>query len=177
MIEIENEAEATTERVARAIAPLIVASDLLILSGGLGAGKTYFTRCLLYAMGLDRDERVTSPTFTLVHEYEASLGSGAPRLVLHADLYRLSDPDEVSAIGLLDRRHEGAILVVEWGRPFIQELGGDAIYLDLLLDPRRMVLSSDGARGAQIEAALQKVEMDLQNIEQRRVVERGESCP
>lgn len=143
-IHIENESEETTESIAQVLARRLVGGDLLILSGDLGAGKTFFTRALLYELGLEREQRVPSPTFTLIHEYEVRLH------VLHADLYRLSDSDEVRHLGMRERREQGALLVVEWGRPYAAELGADAVYLDFQLAPRKLVMSADGPRSTQL---------------------------
>ena len=74
-----------------------------------------------------------------VHEYEARLP------MTHADLYRLGDEDELEHLGLRDRRGEGAVLVVEWGRPYEAALGGDALRIMFDLDP-------SGSRSARIEA-------------------------
>lgn len=122
--------EQDTIALAQGIAKLLLPGDLLILTGGLGAGKTFFTRALCYALGLDEDEPVTSPTFNLVQEYPTK----PP--VSHADLYRLGEPDEVFDLGLDARREQGELLVVEWGAPYVRELGGEAIHLDLTLEPR-----------------------------------------
>lgn len=144
--------EEDTMRVARLLAPHLRGGDLLVLSGGLGAGKTFFTRALCYALGLDENERVTSPTFTLVHEYETT-----PPL-LHADLYRLSDEEEVFDLGLEVERSQGRLLVVEWGAPFEAVLGGDALFLDIELAPRRGRLHGRGERPRQIVRAFLETE-------------------
>lgn len=145
---IENPEEEDTIRLAQAVAPHLRPGDLLVLSGGLGAGKTFFTRALCHALGLDEDEPVTSPTFTLAQEYPTT-----PPLV-HADLYRLSDEEEVFDLGLLAQREEGQILIVEWGAPFVDVLGGDAIFLDLVLQPRTARLRGTGNRAKQVISAL-----------------------
>src|SRR5690606_28281610 len=105
-------------------------SDLLILSGELGAGKTFFTRALCHALGLPEEERVTSPTFTLVHEYAARLP------VSHADLYRLESEEQVSELGLDAQRDDGRLVIVEWGLPYLELLGGEALVLELTATPR-----------------------------------------
>jgi tRNA threonylcarbamoyladenosine biosynthesis protein TsaE len=138
-----------TRALARELAPCLAAGDLLILDGALGAGKTFFTRELARALGLPATLRVTSPTFTLVHEYPTE-----PRLV-HADLYRLEgDWRQLGELGLLPARDDGALLVVEWGLPFERALGGDALVLTLARDPRKAVLSATGARSRQQLASL-----------------------
>jgi tRNA threonylcarbamoyladenosine biosynthesis protein TsaE len=114
--------------LARAIAAVLVPGDLLLLSGGLGAGKTFLARAILRGLGVDARTAVPSPTFTLVQEYAAAR---APAGVVHADLYRLLDApgdltSEVLRLGLRERRGEGAIVLVEWADPAISALGGAA---------------------------------------------------
>lgn len=146
--------KAATTRLAQQLAPLLAAGDLLLLDGALGAGKTFFARALAQALGLPPDVRVTSPTFTLVHEYDTE-----PRLV-HADLYRLLDDERgVRELGLLPLRDDGALLVVEWGRSFERLLGGDALLLSLTRDPRNVAISATGPRSRQLLEALGKIEV------------------
>lgn len=141
-----------TTQLAADLAPLLAGGDLLLLDGPLGAGKTFFTRALAHALGLVAEARVTSPTFTLVHEYETE-----PKLV-HADLYRLSDDERgVFELGLLPARDDGALLVVEWGLPFEKLLGGDALVLSLAREPRKAVISATGPRSGQLLEALARI--------------------
>ncbi len=114
-----------TTRLGASIARQLRPGDLLVLSGELGAGKTFLARAIARGLGVGAEERVTSPTFTLIHEHETAKGT-----LLHVDLYRLLDSPaslatEVARLGLYDRRREGAILLVEWGERAIPELGGD----------------------------------------------------
>ena len=141
-----------TSRLAAELAPLLAPADLLLLDGPLGAGKTFFVRALARALGLSPSERVTSPTFTLVHEYAT-----APKLV-HADLYRLNDDEHaVFQLGLLPERDDGALLAVEWGLPFERVLGGDALILRLERDPRRALISATGARSRDVLEGLARI--------------------
>jgi tRNA threonylcarbamoyladenosine biosynthesis protein TsaE len=141
-----------TTRLASDLAALLAAGDLVLLAGPLGAGKTFFTRALARALGFPASERVTSPTFTLVHEYATE-----PRL-LHADLYRLSDNERaVFELGLLAERDDGALLVVEWGVPFERTLGGDALVLTLSREPRQAAISATGPRSQQQLEALARI--------------------
>lgn len=141
--------EEHTAGLAQALAPHLAPSDLLILSGELGAGKTFFTRALCHALGLPEEERVTSPTFTLVHEYAARLP------VSHADLYRLESEEQVSELGLDAQRDDGRLVIVEWGLPYLELLGGEALVLELTATPRSASIFGVGARGAELWSALE----------------------
>lgn len=128
----------------------------MVLSGTLGAGKTFFTGCLLRALGLDAEQPVTSPTYALVSEY--SLPGHAITEVSHADLYRLKSPDEAEELGLFERREQGALLVVEWGEPFIDVLGGRAIELSFTVEPRSVTLTARSERAEQLVRKLRSLD-------------------
>lgn len=153
--------------LARALGPLLRPSDLLILMGDLGAGKTFFTRALLRSRGVGHATPVTSPTFTLVQEYEVDGGTW-----MHVDAYRVADEGELAALGLREARAEGNVLIVEWGEPHLGALGGDALIVRFLLDlkGRSAVVSSTGARSAEIERALTSVLTDRVDQRPRRGV-------
>ena len=131
-----------TRRLAEQLAQVLGARDLLVLSGPLGAGKTFLTRALAHALGLPPRVAVTSPTFTLVQELDTALP------MVHADLYRLGGAQEVEILGLEAMRADGALLVVEWAEPYIDVLGGDALVLTLGGEPRVGKLRSTGPRSA-----------------------------
>jgi tRNA threonylcarbamoyladenosine biosynthesis protein TsaE len=122
--------EAETRALAARLATTLPAGSVLLLSGHLGAGKTAFVRGLAEGLGLDADA-VTSPTFTLVHEYR---GGRLP--LVHVDLYRL-DAADLDEIGLDPDLAEAGIVAVEWPERLtravpgalvvhIQDAGGDA---------------------------------------------------
>ena len=98
--------EAETAAIARTLAGTLRPGDVVLLVGELGAGKTVFVRGLAEGLGIAGSE-VSSPTFTLVQEYR----QGRLRLV-HADLYRLTDPREIDDLGL-EETADG-VLAVEW---------------------------------------------------------------
>jgi len=114
-----------TIRLARRLGAALVPGDLILLTGSLGAGKTFFVRALARSRGIDGP--VTSPSFSLVHHLE-----GGEYPLVHADLYRLGDPEEVHHLGLRDLRDEAAMLV-EWGGPHHEALGAGGVELTLSL--------------------------------------------
>lgn len=102
-----SDGEAATRRIAAALAGDLVPGDVVLLHGDLGAGKTVFVKGLAEGLGLDPAD-VTSPTFTVVHEYRGG------RLPLqHLDLYRL-DRAELDELGLDAALADRGVVVVEW---------------------------------------------------------------
>jgi tRNA threonylcarbamoyladenosine biosynthesis protein TsaE len=99
--------EDETATVARELAALVQAGDVILLSGNLGAGKTAFVRGLAAGLGIDPEE-VSSPTFTLVHEYR-----GGRLTLYHADLYRL-DRVATEDLGLEEMGVADGVLAIEW---------------------------------------------------------------
>lgn len=103
---ISNSVE-ETEHIGAQLATELPAGSIVAFTGDLGAGKTAFVRGM--ARGLGITERVTSPTFTIVNEYD-----GGSRPLFHFDLYRLFDVDELFDIGWEDYLSRGGICAVEW---------------------------------------------------------------
>lgn len=95
-----------TDAFARRFAQRLHAGDVVLLEGPIGAGKTHFARALIRAR-IGRDEDVPSPTFTLVQTYDADVE------IWHADLYRLTHPDEAVELGL-EEAFAAAICLIEW---------------------------------------------------------------
>ncbi|USF26189.1 tRNA threonylcarbamoyladenosine biosynthesis protein TsaE [Firmicutes bacterium ASF500] len=118
--ECEQETEALGERLAGRLEP----GAVVAFTGDLGAGKTAFTRGL--ARGLGIAERVTSPTFTVVNEYE---GGRLP--LFHFDMYRLSSSDELFDIGWEDYLSRGGVCAVEWSENVSDALEEDTIFVKI----------------------------------------------
>ncbi|MEJ7733462.1 MAG: tRNA (adenosine(37)-N6)-threonylcarbamoyltransferase complex ATPase subunit type 1 TsaE [Polyangiaceae bacterium] len=147
-IELPN--RRATVRLGRALAAELQPGDLVLLDGELGAGKTFLARAVCRALGVPASVPVASPTFTLVHELSARLE------VAHADLYRLGSPEELGPLGLRDLRGDGAVLLVEWGLPYGDALGGDAlaVHLEAGEARRRARLVAGGPRSEALRAAV-----------------------
>ncbi len=142
------ESEAKTAKLAAAFAQNMQAGDVLLLNGGLAAGKTLFVRAAVAALG--SEDAVSSPTYTLANIYTCPKGP-----VVHMDAYRLESPAEFSDLALEDEFARG-MAFIEWGAM----LAGDFdayVSLTLDMDPssaqaRIARLSSEGPRGAALLA-------------------------
>ena len=130
-----EETEALGARLARALEP----GAVVAFTGDLGAGKTAFVRGL--ARGLGVPDRVTSPTFTIVNEYE---GGRLP--LFHFDLYRLGCADELFDIGWEDYLARGGVCAVEWSERMEELLEPGTIRVDLRRgeDEDRRVITVEG---------------------------------
>jgi len=104
-----------TMAVGRSIAASLKPPLMLILRGDLGAGKTTLVKGIVEALGAGDPEDVTSPTFTLVHEYESPT---QPTKLYHLDLYRLEEDRQLAALGIDEMFDSGSILLIEWGEKF-----------------------------------------------------------
>jgi len=124
-MEVVSNSVAETEALGAALAARLTPGSVVAFTGDLGAGKTAFTRGL--ARGLGVTERVTSPTFTIVNEYE---GGRLP--FFHFDMYRLAGSDELFDIGWEDYLARGGVCAVEWS-----EKVADALDPSVQVDIRR----------------------------------------
>ena len=119
----EQETEALGQRLAAALSP----GAVVAYRGGLGMGKTAFTRGL--ARGLGYSGRVTSPTFTIVNEYEGRIP------LFHFDMYRLPDADALFDIGWEDYLDRGGVCAVEWSEQVADALPEDTVYVTIARHP------------------------------------------
>ena len=120
--------EAETEALGARLAAVLSPGAVVAYQGGLGMGKTAFTRGL--GRGLGYSGRVTSPTFTIVNEYE---GGRLP--LFHFDMYRLPDEDALFDIGWEDYLDRGGICAVEWSEQVAQTMPADTVYVTIARCP------------------------------------------
>ena len=123
-MEVISNSPTETEQLGADLAAQLSPGDIIAFTGDLGAGKTAFTRGL--ARGLGAQERVTSPTFTIVNEYE---GGRLP--LFHFDMYRLGSSDELFDIGWEDYLARGGVCAVEWSEIIDDALEGHVIRVDI----------------------------------------------
>jgi tRNA threonylcarbamoyladenosine biosynthesis protein TsaE len=108
--EIITHSAEETIAFGRTLTELLTPPKLVLLRGDLGAGKTTLVKGIAAGFEAAEEEDVTSPTFTLVHEYRG------PRANLyHIDLYRVDTQRELETLGLDDLRADGSVLLIEWG--------------------------------------------------------------
>jgi tRNA threonylcarbamoyladenosine biosynthesis protein TsaE len=102
-----------TMALGRSLAAQLIPPKLVVLTGELGAGKTTLIKGIAEGFHAARQDDVTSPTFTLVHEYR-----GPEANVYHVDLYRVDTERELETLGLDDLRDEHSVMLIEWGEKF-----------------------------------------------------------
>ena len=119
MPEYLSQSPEETAEIAKRIAALIPKPAVIQLTGNLGAGKTTLTKYLVEAWGATAANEVSSPTFTLIHEY------GEPVAVYHIDLYRLEKPNEFYSLGLEEIFDSDTRVLIEWGEKFAPLLPRD----------------------------------------------------
>jgi tRNA threonylcarbamoyladenosine biosynthesis protein TsaE len=148
---LRTDSPEATRAVAGALGELLVAGDLVLLVGDLGAGKTAFAQGL--ARGLGVDEPVTSPTFTIVQEYEGRIP------LRHVDVYRLDRVQDLHDLGF-DELVDDGVTIVEWGDLVEQALPADHLVVRIApgeADTERVLdLSFHGSRWQGRRAAIER---------------------
>ena len=142
--EFTTESGADTIEVGRKLVKLLKPPQLLILRGDLGTGKTTLVKGIADALDAAEAEEVTSPTFTLIHEYDGTR-DGKPVKLFHLDVYRLEGERQLETLGLDELLTDDALVLVEWGEKFksikkkatgeiaITSTGGDARKISVML--------------------------------------------
>ena len=144
------DSEAETGEVARQIAGIVGAGDVIALIGDLGAGKTRFVKAFAEAWGVPPDE-VNSPTFTLIHEYAGRMP------IRHCDTYRLRQVEEFADLGLDELFASDGIALVEWADRVTDYLPRDRLEIRLQIDSmssRTIELRGIGKRSSALLTSL-----------------------
>ncbi|MSQ25619.1 MAG: tRNA (adenosine(37)-N6)-threonylcarbamoyltransferase complex ATPase subunit type 1 TsaE [Dehalococcoidia bacterium] len=139
--ETETASAEETQRVGRLLGELCAGGEVLLLTGGLGSGKTCFVQGLAYGLGVH--EYVHSPTFVMVNEYRGRL------TLYHMDLYRVTSVAETIDLGLEDYLRSNAVCAIEWADQALAAFPAQHLLLrftDLGGDRRGLRLESAGAR-------------------------------
>jgi tRNA threonylcarbamoyladenosine biosynthesis protein TsaE len=145
--EFVTHSSAETIAVGRKLTALLAPPRFLILHGDLGAGKTTLVKGIAEALDAAESDEVTSPTFTLVHEYEGTLdlhGVRKPVRLYHLDLYRIDSERQLETLGLDDLQTEDSIVLVEWGEKFpsvVKRSQGEIVMTSSGGDTRKITLT------------------------------------
>jgi tRNA threonylcarbamoyladenosine biosynthesis protein TsaE len=137
-----------TIEVGREIAKFLDPPKIVLLRGGLGAGKTTLVKGIAAGLGVAEPEEVTSPTFTLIHEYAGRsvehANLGATILLYHLDLYRIENQRQLDTLGMDELMTPQSVLLIEWGEKFpsvISRCNGEIVIETLHGDDRRITLT------------------------------------
>jgi len=144
-----------TEAMGRAFGHQLCGGEVIALIGELGAGKTVLAKGIASGLGIS-PEQVTSPTFTFIHEY-----SGQLQLV-HADLYRINNPDDLTSIGLEDYYAPSSAVVIEWADRMGPNFPQDYLRIHLTHAQRHTRLATINAHGPLSRALLQRVRTETE---------------
>ena len=148
MIRLYAHSTDDTRDIARAIAMLVRASDMIVLIGEMGSGKTTFSQHFAHALGVT--EPVTSPTFNLLHNY-----AGGRLQLHHADLYRLERTGELDDLGLTELQEAGGVMLVEWG-----DVVGDALGTGLIVK-----LAVPDSAASEDSVTVRQIEIDWRGMQ------------
>ena len=138
MLHLISDSESKTEEIAARLAQRLRAGDVIAYTGGLGAGKTAFTRGL--ARGLGCSGTVTSPTFAIVNSYEGRIPLN------HFDMYRIDGFDSLYSTGFFDYLDGSSVCAVEWSENIPEYLPDNTIYIDIRRiddDTREITITGD----------------------------------
>jgi tRNA threonylcarbamoyladenosine biosynthesis protein TsaE len=145
--EFQTSSAAETIAAGHTIARLLKPPMFLILRGDLGAGKTTLVKGIAEELGAAEPDEVTSPTFTLIHEYEGSQGEGgnkAPVKLYHLDLYRIENERQLDTLGIEELASQDSIVLVEWGEKFpsvVKRSQGEIVMTSAGGDTRKITLT------------------------------------
>jgi tRNA threonylcarbamoyladenosine biosynthesis protein TsaE len=116
MREFETHSAEETIALGKRLAGVLPARGVVLLIGNLGAGKTTLAKGIAVGLGVAKPDEVSSPTFTLIHEY------GDPVRLYHIDLYRIEEAPELATLELDDLMDRDALVLIEWGERFAERM-------------------------------------------------------
>lgn len=153
MLKITTNSPEETYNLGKKIGPLLSPGDIVNLEGDLGAGKTLLVKGIAHALGVVQDE-VTSPTFTLINEYDGRIP------LYHFDVYRLNNPAELEDIGYEEYFYGLGVTVVEWGNLIVEYFPDEYLQISLeklTEDGRELTFIPHGKRGMVLLDQLREV--------------------
>ena len=128
-MKITAESVEETIIIGEKLGSLVNSGDIVCLTGDLGTGKTHFVKG--FAKGLNIEEYITSPTFTIVNEYQGRLK------LYHFDVYRVDDPDEIYAIGFDEYIFSSAVSIIEWANLIEELIPEESLRINIVKIPKK----------------------------------------
>lgn len=150
MFEVFLENEEATFKYGEKLGKLLTKGSVVCLNGDLGAGKTAITKSIAKSMGIDED--ITSPTFTIINEYDAEIP------LYHFDVYRIGSSEEMYDIGYEEYINSDGICIIEWAHLIEDVLPEERLDIEMLYDnlSRKMKLNPKGEKYIKIVEELMK---------------------
>jgi tRNA threonylcarbamoyladenosine biosynthesis protein TsaE len=145
--EFTTHSGADTVEVGRKLAGMLKPPQLLLLRGELGTGKTTLVKGIAEALDAADPGEVTSPTFTLIHEYEG-VQHGKPVRLFHLDVYRIESERQLETLGLDELLTDNSLVLVEWGEKFkslVKRATGEIVITSEGGDARKILVTLKGA--------------------------------
>jgi len=139
MISIELLSLQHTKTLGNVLGRIVQPGDVITLGGSLGAGKTFLTQAIGLGLGVDPRIYITSPTFSLLHEYKGRIP------LYHMDLYRLGSESEIESLGLPEYFYGEGLTVIEWPERLGSLMPKERLHIDLLI-------SGESSRTAKLTA-------------------------
>lgn len=124
MQQIISHNEKETQKIGKKIAQMLKKGDIICLEGDLGAGKTFLSKAIAESLGIQ--EPITSPTYTIVHEYEGDMP------LYHFDVYRIADIDEMFELGFDEYIFGEGICIIEWADKIREIIPSTSIWINIL---------------------------------------------
>jgi tRNA threonylcarbamoyladenosine biosynthesis protein TsaE len=155
-VEITSDSARKTQDIGRLIAGNLNKGDIVCLFGDLGSGKTVLTKGIGLGLGLDKD-RVTSPTFVIIRQYEARIP------IYHFDLYRLALPEDILSLGYEEYLFDQGVSVIEWADKLGCFIPKEFLKIELRVVGREKRHLKISAKGSRYKKLMEKLHENLRN--------------
>lgn len=157
-LEISLVTRRDTRKLGHDLAKILEKGDLVILEGDLGAGKTFLVRAIARALGVPTRIPITSPTFEIIHELPGKFP------ILHVDLYRLEDSEQLIELGIYDHLDGNAVVLIEWGGRFVRDLGSNGLWIHLFFDTNGKRVARLFPHGSRAEKSIELLRERIDQI-------------
>jgi len=161
-IAIRTRSASETARIGKTIGSRLLPGDVVALLGELGAGKTQFIKGLAAGMGIENTAYISSPSFTLIHEYPGEIP------FYHIDLFRLGREQEAEELGLEDYFQGGGITAVEWADKIPSLLPKELLFVSIAYIDKNVRSLEISGKGKRYEALVNQVQSSVFGVRSRQ---------